>query len=157
MPTACLSPMSGMSARQEKATEEFFSKNKTLERPLSPHMSLYVFNLSRVPHMTIMLSLAHRATGIVLTGFAYGLAAMPLLCAHQFPYYVEALQAMHLSPLLTLPVKAGLAFTLCYHTFNGMRHLANDLGLGFRLKEYYTSGFLVIGLSLASTAALMLM
>lgn len=149
--------MSGMSARQEKATEEFFSKNKTLERPLSPHMSLYVFNLSRVPHMTIMLSLAHRATGIVLTGFAYGLAAMPLLCAHQFPYYVEALQAMHLSPLLTLPVKAGLAFTLCYHTFNGMRHLANDLGLGFRLKEYYTSGFLVIGLSLASTAALMLM
>lgn len=149
--------MSGMSARQEKATEEFFSKNKTLERPLSPHMSLYVFNLSRVPHMTIMLSLAHRATGIVLTGFAYGLAAMPLLCAHQFPYYVEALQAMHLSPLLTLPVKAGLAFTLCYHTFNGMRHLANDLGLGFRLKEYYTSGFLVIGLSLASTAALMFM
>lgn len=157
LPTACLAPMSALNTRQEKATEEFFIKNKARARPLSPHMSLYVFNLSRVPHMTIVLSLAHRATGIVLTSFAYGLAAMPLLCSHQFPYYVEALQAMHLSPLLTLPVKAGLAFTLFYHTFNGVRHLANDLGLGFRLKQYYTSGYLVIGLSLASTAALMMM
>lgn len=157
LPTTCLAPMSGMNPVQEKATAEFFSKNKSLERPMSPHMSIYVFNMSRLPHMTIMLSLAHRTTGVVMTMFTYGLAMVPLMCSHQFPYYVEALQAMHLSPLLTLPIKAGLAFTLTYHAFNGVRHLANDLGLGFGLKQYYTSGFLVIGVSLASAAALALM
>ncbi|KAH7985190.1 hypothetical protein HPB49_026559 [Dermacentor silvarum] len=87
-------------------------------------------------------------------GSLYGMGVMPLVCSHQFPHYVEALQAMHISPILTFPVKLGLSFALCYHTFNGMRHLAWDLGLGYGLKELYTSGFFVLGLSLVTAAVL---
>ncbi|XP_077524538.1 succinate dehydrogenase cytochrome b556 subunit-like isoform X1 [Amblyomma americanum] len=148
LPTACLAPMSGMSPKQAAATEHFFSKNKSLKRPLSPHLSIYA------PQMTSMLSLTHRATGCGMAVFVYGMGVMPLVCSHHFPHYVEALQSMHISPVLTFPVKLGLAFALCYHTFNGMRHMAWDLGLGFGLKELYATGYFVIALSLAVGAVL---
>ncbi|XP_037558371.1 succinate dehydrogenase cytochrome b560 subunit, mitochondrial [Dermacentor silvarum] len=147
-PAACFAPMSAMSPKQAEVTEHFFKKNKSLKRPLSPHLSIYA------PQMTSMLSLTHRATGCGMAVCLYGMGVMPLVCSHQFPHYVEALQAMHISPILTFPVKLGLSFALCYHTFNGMRHLAWDLGLGYGLKELYTSGFFVLGLSLVTAAVL---
>ncbi|XP_037516062.1 succinate dehydrogenase cytochrome b560 subunit, mitochondrial [Rhipicephalus sanguineus] len=148
VPSACLAPMSAMSPKQEEATEYFFKKNKSLKRPLSPHLSIYA------PQMTSMLSLTHRATGCAMAVGLYGMGVMPFMCSHNFPHYVEALQAMHISPILTFPVKLGLAFCLSYHTFNGMRHLAWDLGLGFSLKELYATGFFVIGLSLVMAVVL---
>ncbi|XP_037574102.1 succinate dehydrogenase cytochrome b560 subunit, mitochondrial [Dermacentor silvarum] len=150
LPTACLAPMSAMSPKQAEATEHFFKKNKSLERPLSPHLSIYAPQMSWVP------SLIHRTTGIGMTVCLYGMGVMPFVCSHQFPHYVEALQAMHISPILTFPVKLGLAFALCYHTFNGMRHLAWDLGFGFSLKELYATGYFIIAVSLVAAAVLAL-
>uniref|UniRef100_A0A1E1X1P5 Putative succinate dehydrogenase cytochrome b subunit n=1 Tax=Amblyomma aureolatum TaxID=187763 RepID=A0A1E1X1P5_9ACAR len=148
LPTACLAPMSGMSPKQAAATENFFNKNKSLKRPLSPHLTIYA------PQITMVLSLAHRTTGLGLAAFVYGMGVMPLVCSHHFPHYVEALRAMHISPVLIFPVKLGLAISLCYHTFNGMRHMAWDLGLGFSLKELYATGYFVLALSLAAGAVL---
>ncbi|KAH7946106.1 hypothetical protein HPB49_020412 [Dermacentor silvarum] len=139
-----------MSPKQAEATEHFFKKNKSLERPLSPHLSIYAPQMSWVP------SLIHRTTGIGMTVCLYGMGVMPFVCSHQFPHYVEALQAMHISPILTFPVKLGLAFALCYHTFNGMRHLAWDLGFGFSLKELYATGYFIIAVSLVAAAVLAL-
>nr|DAA34619.1 TPA_inf: truncated succinate dehydrogenase cytochrome b subunit [Amblyomma variegatum] len=148
LPTACLAPMSGMSPRQEAATEHFFKKNKSLNRPLSPHLGIYK------QQITMVLSLTHRVTGIGMTAFVYGMGLMPLVCSHHFPHYVEALRAMEISPVLTFPVKLGLAFALCYHTFNGVRHMAWDLGLGFAIKELYATGYFVVALSLVGAAIL---
>ncbi|KAL3225947.1 hypothetical protein MRX96_025293 [Rhipicephalus microplus] len=122
LPTACLAPMSAMSPKQAEATEYFFKKNKSLKRPLSPHLSIYA------PQMTSMLSLTHRATGLTMTAGVYGIGMMPFILAWRFA-----------SP--TTP-------------FNGIRHLAWDLGLGFSLKELYATGFAVIGLSLATAVVL---
>ncbi|XP_037502395.1 succinate dehydrogenase cytochrome b560 subunit, mitochondrial-like [Rhipicephalus sanguineus] len=135
VPSACLAPMSAMSPKQEEATEYFFKKNKSLKRPLSPHLSIYA------PQMTSMLSLTHRATGCAMAVGLYGMGVMPFMCSHNFPHYVEALQAMHISPILTFPVKLGLPFASPIHTFNGMRHLAWDLGLGFSLRSSTQQAF----------------
>nr|XP_054927411.1 uncharacterized protein LOC126532336 isoform X1 [Dermacentor andersoni] len=40
-PAACFAPMSAMSPKQAQVTEHFFKKNKSLKRPLSPHLSIY--------------------------------------------------------------------------------------------------------------------
>lgn len=41
--------------------ETYFDKNKRLNRPMSPHLTIYK------PQLTSMLSLSHRGTGIVLS------------------------------------------------------------------------------------------
>uniref|UniRef100_A0A023G865 Putative succinate dehydrogenase cytochrome b subunit n=1 Tax=Amblyomma triste TaxID=251400 RepID=A0A023G865_AMBTT len=148
LPTACLAPMSGLSPKQTEATERFFNKNKSLKRPLSPHLSIYELQ------MNMVLSVTHRGTGCALTAFVYGMGFMPLVCSHHFPHYVEAVRALNISPVLTVPVKLGLAFTLCYHAFNGVRHMAWDLGLGFSLKALSATGYLVLALSFVGAAVL---
>lgn len=51
--------------------EEFWDKNKRLNRPVSPHLTIYKFQITSV------LSITHRATGLALSGltsaFAIGL------------------------------------------------------------------------------------
>ncbi|KAH9368058.1 hypothetical protein HPB48_001042 [Haemaphysalis longicornis] len=116
-----LAPMSAMPPKQAAFTAEFFARNKALKRPLSPHLSIYA------KEATSMLSLCHRATGLGMAFLTYGFGVMPLVCAHKFPHYVELLQAMHLSPVLTFPVKLGLSFALVYHTLNGMRHMVSSV------------------------------
>lgn len=50
------------------AAESHDQKNARLNRPLSPHLSIYQYQL------TTVLSVSHRATGIILTAYAAGLA-----------------------------------------------------------------------------------
>uniref|UniRef100_A0A0K8RL47 Putative succinate dehydrogenase cytochrome b subunit n=1 Tax=Ixodes ricinus TaxID=34613 RepID=A0A0K8RL47_IXORI len=148
LPGTCLAPMSAATGGQAPASAEFFQKNKKLQRPLSPHLTIYE------PQITTMLSITHRVTGCGLGVCVYGLGLAPFLTAHQFPYYVEAIKAMSISPVLLVPFKFALAWALCYHTLNGMRHLAWDLGIGFQLKELYASGYTVLAISLVLGAIL---
>ncbi|EEC12476.1 succinate dehydrogenase, putative [Ixodes scapularis] len=106
-------------------------------------------NLARWCH----LPPSSKLTQTLDTG-VYGLGLAPFLTAHQFPYYVEAVKAMSISPVLLVPFKFALAWALCYHTLNGMRHLTWDLGIGFRLKELYASGYTVLAISLVLGAIL---
>lgn len=48
-----------------------------------------------------------------------------------------------------------LGTSLAFHTFNGVRHLAWDYGYGFKLKQLYTTGYVVLGLTLATLAYLL--
>ena len=43
-----------------------------------------------------------------------------------FSENVAALQNMHLSPTLIILAKATLAFPLCFHYVNGIRHLVSE-------------------------------
>jgi len=45
----------------------------------------------------------------------------------------------------------GLVFSLTYHCFNGIRHLAWDYGYGFELTSVYLSGGIVFLLSIVVT------
>lgn len=46
--------------------EDYWSKNKRLRRPVSPHLTIYK------PQITSLLSLSHRASGIILSGAISG-------------------------------------------------------------------------------------
>ncbi|KAB7496822.1 Succinate dehydrogenase cytochrome B subunit, mitochondrial [Armadillidium nasatum] len=61
------------SSKQEVKTqtnEDYWVKNKRLNRPVSPHLTIYK------PQITSMLSIAHRGTGLYLaflvSGFSLG-------------------------------------------------------------------------------------
>ena len=118
------------------------------QRPLSPFMlgSYYRFQLTSVT------SLLHRATGMVLALAVFGLAWW----LHSVAAGPEALQRFHDcagSGLGQLAI-AGVVFSICYHFFNGLRHLLWDTGWGLELKQAYATGWAVIVLSIISTLAL---
>lgn len=47
----------------------------------------------------------------------------------------------------------GWSVAFYYHLFNGVRHLIWDTGRGFKLKQAYTSGYVVLLLTTLATAA----
>jgi len=113
-------------------------------RPLSPHLQIYR------PQLTSVLSILHRASGIILAlgalliaGWLAAVAAGP-----------GAYQTAHAA--LNSWAGQGLLFlwTLCtfYHLCNGIRHLAWDAGYGFELPAAYASGWAVIAATVALTA-----
>ncbi|XP_064471895.1 succinate dehydrogenase cytochrome b560 subunit, mitochondrial-like [Ornithodoros turicata] len=134
--------MTSTSVGARNLGQEFFEKNSKLQRPLSPHLTIYA------PQLTSMLSITHRFTGCGLAIFVYGLGIGPLLASQQFPYYMEAMAGI--SPAVTMPIKLVLATSLSFHLVNGIRHLAWDMGYGFQLKQLYTSGYAVLAVSLVA-------
>ncbi|GIY51564.1 succinate dehydrogenase cytochrome b560 subunit, mitochondrial [Caerostris darwini] len=126
-------------------SDNFFEKNEKLKRPLSPHLTIYRLQL------TSMLSLTHRATGIVLTGGLYAFAIGMLALPGSFPYYFESFQALHIAAPVIFSLKFSLAWVTFYHSLNGIRHLFWDMGYGYDLKNLYLSGYIVLGTSLAAS------
>lgn len=114
------------------------------ERPLSPHLQVYRWQL------TMLLSILHRATGLLLAFGALGLVYWVAAAAAGPEPYVRA-RALLASPagvLLMLAVSAAFF----YHLGNGIRHLAWDLGLGFEKPQYRASGWVVVVAAAVLTA-----
>ena len=116
----------------------------TRERPLSPHLQVYRWQI------TMVMSILHRATGIGLTVGAFGLAWWLLALAQGGN---TADRAMH---LVASPVGKVLLFlfsmALVYHLLNGIRHLMWDAGRGYDIPEVYKSGYAVAFLTVVFTA-----
>lgn len=122
-------------------SEEFFTRNEKLKRPLSPWM-IYKFQL------TSMLSITHRATGLGLGVLMYGMGINSCFAGHtNWEQTLDAIHAAVPSPIL-YTFKVLVASAVGYHLFNGIRHLAWDMGFGFTLKELYASGYVIIGITL---------
>jgi succinate dehydrogenase / fumarate reductase, cytochrome b subunit len=120
----------------------------TRERPLSPFMIGQVYR----PQITSVLSFLHRATGCALAVGGLVFAAWLLAVAGSAEAF-ESFRAF----FAAWYGQAGLfAFTLClsYHLFNGLRHLAWDMGKGFEIPDVYRSGYAVVALSLLTTVGL---
>ncbi|KAM6325728.1 succinate dehydrogenase cytochrome b560 subunit, mitochondrial, partial [Alca torda] len=82
----------------------------------------------------------------------FSLAA--LLLPEQFPHYLAMVKSLSLGPALIYSAKFALAFPFSYHTWNGVRHLAWDMGKGFKMAQVNQSGVLVLILTLLSSAGL---
>ena len=113
------------------------------DRPLSPHLQVYR------PQITSVLSIAHRATGIVL---AAGLILLLwwLAAAASGPDAFAAAQDAAGS-LLGRLFLFGWTFALFYHLCNGIRHLFWDFGRGFELATVSVTGWLAVGAAAALT------
>jgi succinate dehydrogenase / fumarate reductase, cytochrome b subunit len=114
-------------------------------RPLSPHLQVYK------PQLTSVLSITHRATGIALSvGIIYLVA---WLCAASSSSETYAILAWFNGSVVGRIFLFGWTLCLFFHLYNGIRHLFWDAGYGFELKAAYTSGWAVVGATLASTVA----
>ena len=103
------------------------------------------------PQITSVMSLTHRATGVVLAVGAFVLAAWLLALAGGSEAYA-AFQACAGSLLGKLALSA-FAAALVYHFLNGLRHLLWDVGWGFEIPRVYASGYTVLILWLLLSAA----
>ncbi len=113
------------------------------DRPLSPHLQIYRWELSMV------LSILHRFTGIALSAGLIILACW-LSAAAAGAATFAGLQGAFGSGFGRLALGAW-AFALFLHVGNGVRHLAWDVGLGFSLSAARWSGIAVVVFAVVAT------
>jgi succinate dehydrogenase cytochrome b subunit len=118
----------------------------TRERPLSPHLQVYRWQI------TMTMSILHRVSGVILTVGAFGVAWWLLALAAGGEHYTHA-SACIASPL-GLVLLFGFSLSLVYHLLNGVRHLLWDMGRGFEIPEFYRTGWTVAVLTVVFTAAI---
>ena len=116
------------------------------QRPLSPHLQVYR------PQMTSVMSIMHRAAGIVLTTGTLVMTAWLVSLAMGAESY--GMVAACLAHPLGQFVLFGYSVALIYHALNGIRHLGWDIGIGLTIPEVYRNGQLVLILTAVLTAAL---
>ena len=115
-------------------------------RPLSPHLQVYR------PQMTSVMSILHRAAGVVLTTGTLIMAAwLVSLALGTEAYDVVFMVIGH--PLGQF-VLFGYSVALIYHALNGVRHLGWDLGLGLTIPQVYKNGQIVLFLTVVLTMGL---
>ncbi|XP_065559855.1 succinate dehydrogenase cytochrome b560 subunit, mitochondrial-like isoform X2 [Artemia franciscana] len=128
-------------------TEDFYNKNKRLNRPMSPHLTIYKYQI------TSTLSISHRITGVAQSAALSGFAIAAMTLPGMYPMYLETLNNLALGPAIIGGVKFVIALPFMYHLCAGMRHLVWDSGRGFTLQTVYRSGYAVIAASLLLSVA----
>ncbi|KAJ0183139.1 hypothetical protein K1T71_001115 [Dendrolimus kikuchii] len=123
-------------------------RNEKLNRPLSPHLTIYRFQL------TAMLSITHRASGMILSAYASALGIGALVLPNDISHYIAIIESLNLSPASLFLLKALIASPLGYHFANGIRHLYWDTAKGLSIKEVYTTGYAMLGASALITLIL---
>ncbi len=96
------------------------------ERPLSPHLQIYK------PMLTMMMSIAHRATGAALY-FGTILLAWWLIAAAIGPEYFNFVNGIFGSAIGRI-ILFGYTWAVIHHMLGGIRHLIWDTGRGFDLR-----------------------
>jgi succinate dehydrogenase / fumarate reductase cytochrome b subunit len=114
------------------------------ERPLSPHLQIYRWQL------TMTMSISHRAAGLAM---AVGLAMVVWMfaAAASGPEAYGHFSAFAASPLGRLMI-FGWSLAFCYHICNGVRHLLWDMGYLFKIENAYRAGYTALACAAALCA-----
>ena len=115
------------------------------ERPLSPHLQVYRWQI------TMTMSILHRATGVALAVGAFMLAWWLLAVAGGSAPF-ETFRSFA-SSILGQIALLGFSFCLIYHLLNGIRHLLWDVGYGYEIPKFYATGWTVAVLAALITGA----
>lgn len=111
-------------------------------RPLSPHLQIYRWQI------TMLMSIAHRITGVALAAGTLLLVWWLVALASGPAAFAQA--QGFIGSWFGLLLLFGWSVALFYHLCNGIRHLFWDMGRGFELGAMVASGYA----ALAATAAL---
>ncbi|MDI1253557.1 succinate dehydrogenase, cytochrome b556 subunit [Thermomonas sp.] len=111
-------------------------KPRVRERPLSPHLQVYSWQVQMVT------SILHRITGVIL---AFGGLAMvyALVALASGPERWETFAAGAGSVFGKI-ILFGFSWALAYHLINGVRHLVQDAGHGFEIPDFIRSSWISI-------------
>lgn len=115
-----------------------------VQRPLSPY---WIYRWA----ITMWLSSLHRITGLLLSFGAVVLGVWLIALAsgpEAFAAVQEVVGAGWFKPLFV-----GWTFCFFFHLANGVRHLFWDAGYGFEPKHFRASGWTVVVVTVAATAA----
>ncbi|MBV8119177.1 MAG: succinate dehydrogenase, cytochrome b556 subunit [Alphaproteobacteria bacterium] len=118
---------------------------KSVERPLSPHLQIYRWQLTSV------MSILHRAAGLALTAGAV-LLVWWLVAAASGPEAYAGVQNF-LGSWVGVALLLGWSAALFYHLCNGIRHLTWDTGHALDLRSTYIGGWVVVIAAAILTAA----
>ncbi|XP_066464843.1 succinate dehydrogenase cytochrome b560 subunit, mitochondrial isoform X1 [Eleutherodactylus coqui] len=147
-PPGCFRSAVAMGTTAKQEMDGFWEKNARLNRPLSPHITIYGWSLP------MMMSITHRGTGVAMSAGVSLFSLAALVLPGDYASYLELIKSLNLGPALIYSAKFAIAFPFMYHTWNGIRHLAWDLGKGFKIPEVYQTGYIVVGLTLLSAAGI---
>lgn len=116
-----------------------------INRPLSPHLSVYK------PQLTSILSIFHRISGGFLATsllFSIGCLKFVEFSLSFYPIYSSLFyMTTQLDWLLFSFLNLAL-LAFCYHLTNGIRHILWDFGFFLDLSKVYTTGTIAIAFSL---------
>jgi succinate dehydrogenase / fumarate reductase cytochrome b subunit len=115
-------------------------------RPLSPHLTVYRWQIQMVT------SILHRITGVAL---ALGTVVLvwALLALAAGPMAFETVHGFCAS-WFGLLLMIGWSWSLAFHLLNGIRHLLQDAGWGYSIAQFVRNGWLASIGSLVLTALL---
>lgn len=103
-------------------------------RPISPHIQIYRWQVQMVS------SILHRATGIALAvGTVVVVCGLIKLAGGEDDY--NRFRGLLGSPIGML-LMLGWSWALFYHLCNGIRHLIQDGGAGFRIPQFVRSSWM---------------
>jgi succinate dehydrogenase / fumarate reductase cytochrome b subunit len=100
---------------------------KPIERPLSPHLSIYR------PMLTMMMSIIHRVTGAALYVGTLLVAWLLIAAATGPGAYATAMG--FLTSWFGKLILFGYTWALVHHMLGGIRHFVWDTGRGFGVEE----------------------
>lgn len=120
------------------------------KRPISPFMIGPHYR----PQLTSILSITHRATGVLLSVVGAPLMLWWIAAVAGGPQSYQNVVAFFDHWFGTL-VLAACLLSLSYHLFNGVRHLIWDSGRALDLRSAYTGGWLVLIATAVLTAILL--
>jgi succinate dehydrogenase / fumarate reductase cytochrome b subunit len=115
-------------------------------RPLSPHLTIYR------PQITSILSIMHRFTGVIVFFATLAFAWMLIVSIYGDKSTVIEISEWFFECWLIKAILFIWNFSIFFHLFNGIRHLAWDTGYGLDdIAKVRRSGWLVVILAIAST------
>ena len=113
------------------------------QNPISPHLQIYRW------HISSLLSITHRIVGVI------NLLALILMffwiLTFSFSENNYELFLLAINSFFGKFILIGFTWSMNFHIFSGIRHLAWDMGYGFEIKTANISGMLVILSSLVTT------
>ncbi|MBC6497273.1 MAG: succinate dehydrogenase, cytochrome b556 subunit [Alphaproteobacteria bacterium GM7ARS4] len=125
----------------------------TPRRVLSPHIQIYR------PQLTSVLSITHRATGIILLcAYPFAVACLASLAWGQGELFLVPYMFLDSSMwgrVLLFFIAFDILFSLFFHLLNGIRHLMWDMGWGLSLGVATLSGWCVVVATMVLTVVAM--
>jgi succinate dehydrogenase / fumarate reductase cytochrome b subunit len=115
-------------------------------RPLSPHLSIYRWQIQMVT------SILHRATGVALAVGTLLLVAA-LIALASGPDAFAQVRGLCGSWIGTIAL-VGWTWSLAFHLLNGIRHLFQDIGWGYLPAQFVRNGWIASIGSLLLTSLL---
>lgn len=114
------------------------------DRPLSPHLSIYKWQISN------SLSILHRITGVALYVGIIIIVWMLVFVIYSMTN-IHIIKLNYFNNIFSRLILFGWSIAFFYHMFNGIRHLFWDAGVGYDLNTMRMSGILVLLLSISAT------